>query len=176
MKVIKIDHLGIAVKDMAKAGTLFQDVLGLKLIGTETVEEQKVNTGIFSIGDVGLELLESISPDGPVARFIEKRGEGIQHLAIEVDDLEKAIEEMKAKGIQLIDEQPREGVSGSRITFLHPKSTFGLLIELIEKQALVIEELAVNNQNLALAVRNNRIISFVSIAIGVAACVLAIWM
>ncbi len=134
MKAIKIDHLGIAVKDIAKAETLFQDVLGLKLIGTETVEEQKVNTEVFSIGDVRVELLESISLNGPVARFIEKRGEGIQHLAIEVDDLEKAIEELKAKGIQLIDEQPREGVSGTKIAFLHPKSTFGILIELIEKR------------------------------------------
>ncbi len=134
MKAIKIDHLGIAVKDIAKAETLFQDVLGLKLIGTETVEEQKVNTEVFSIGDVRVELLESISLNDPVARFIEKRGEGIQHLAIEVDDLEKAIEELKAKGIQLIDEQPREGVSGTKIAFLHPKSTFGILIELIEKR------------------------------------------
>lgn len=134
MKVLKIDHLGIAVKDIAKAGMLFQDVLGLKLIGTEIVEEQKVNTEIFSIGDIGVELLESTSPDGPVARFIERRGEGIQHLAIQVDNLEKAIGELKAKGIQLIDEQPRKGASGTRIAFLHPKSTFGILIELIEKR------------------------------------------
>jgi len=133
MKTLKIDHLGIAVKDITEARALFQDVLGLKLIRTETVEEQKVKTEIFSIGDVGVELLESISPDGPVAGFIEKRGEGIQHLAIEVDDLEKAIEELKAKEIRLIDEQPRAGVSGTRIAFLHPKSTFGILIELIEK-------------------------------------------
>jgi methylmalonyl-CoA/ethylmalonyl-CoA epimerase len=134
MKVTKIDHLGIAVKDIAKAKTLFRDVLGLNLVGSETVEEQKVITEIFSIGEVGVELLESISPDGPIARFIEKRGEGFQHLAVEVDDLENAIEELKAKGIRLIDEQPREGVSGTRIAFLHPESTFGLLIELIEKR------------------------------------------
>jgi len=134
MKVIKIDHLGIAVKDIAEAGKLFRNVLGLKLSSTETVEEQNVGTAIFSLGDVGVELLESTSPDGPVARFIEKRGEGIQHLALQVDDLEKAIEELKAKGIRLIDEQPRKGAAGTRIAFLHPKSTFGILIELIEKR------------------------------------------
>ena len=134
MKVIKIDHLGIAVKDIANAEALFQDVLGLKLSGTETVEEQKVNTAIFSIKDVGVELLESTSPDGPIAKYIEKRGEGIQHLAIQVDNLENSIGELKAKGIQLIDEQPRKGASGTRIAFLHPKSTFGILIELIEKR------------------------------------------
>jgi len=134
MKVIKIDHLGIAVKDIAKAEALFQDVLGLKLSGTETVEEQKVNAAIFSIKDIGVELLESTSPDGPVARFIEKRGEGIQHLAIQVDNLENSIEELRGKGIQLIDEQPRKGASGTKIAFLHPKSTFGILIELIEKR------------------------------------------
>jgi methylmalonyl-CoA/ethylmalonyl-CoA epimerase len=133
MKAIKIDHLGIAVKDVKEAETLFRDVLGLKLSRTETIEDQKVSTAIFSLGDIGVELMESTSPDGPVARFIEKRGEGIQHLAIQVDNLEKAIEELKGKGIRLIDEQPRTGASGSRIAFLHPKSTFGVLIELTER-------------------------------------------
>ena len=133
MKAIKIDHLGIAVKDIAKARTLFQDILGLAFCGTETVKEQKVTTAIYSLGDSRFELLESISPDGPVARFIEKRGEGIQHIAIEVDDLEASIEELKQKGIQLIDQKPRRGASGARIAFLHPKSTFGILIELSER-------------------------------------------
>jgi methylmalonyl-CoA/ethylmalonyl-CoA epimerase len=133
MKAIKIDHLGIAVKDIAKARTLFQDVLGLEFRGTETIEEQEVTTAIYSSGDTRIELLESISSDGPVARFIEKRGEGIQHVAIEVDNLEIAIEELKEKGIRLIDENPRKGVSGARIAFLHPKSTFGVLIELVER-------------------------------------------
>ena len=133
MKAIKVDHLGIAVKDIAEAGTFFRDVLGLELSGNETVEDQKVSTAIFSLGNIGVELMESTSPDGPVAGFIEKRGEGIQHLAIQVDNLEKAIEELKGKGIRLIDEQPRAGASGSRIAFLHPKSTFGVLIELTER-------------------------------------------
>ena len=96
------------------------------------MEEQKVTTAIFSFGDIGMELLESTASDGPVARFIEKRGEGIQHLAVQVDNLEEAIEELKRKGITLIDQQPRKGASGNRIAFLHPKSTFGILIELIE--------------------------------------------
>ncbi len=134
MKVTKIDHLGIAVKEIAEARKLFQDILGLEFVGTETVEEQKVTAAIFSLGDIGLELLESTSSDGPVARFIEKRGEGIQHLAIQVDDLEKAIEELKGKGIQLVDQQPRKGTSGIRIAFLHPKSTSGILIELTERR------------------------------------------
>ena len=134
MRVRKINHIGIAVKDIEKAKALFQDVLGLKLSRSETVREQKVNTAIFSLGEIGIELLESTSIDGPVARFVEKRGEGIQHLAIEVDDLEKAIEELKVKEIRLIDEQARKGASDTRIAFLHPKSTFGVLIELIEKR------------------------------------------
>jgi methylmalonyl-CoA/ethylmalonyl-CoA epimerase len=133
MKALKIDHLGIAVNRTAEARRLFQDILGLELLGTENVEEQKVTTSIFSLGDSEVELLESTSPDGPVARFIEKRGEGIQHLAIQVDNLDAALEELKDKGIRLIDEKPREGVSGSRIAFLHPKSTFGILIELSER-------------------------------------------
>ena len=133
MKALRIDHLGIAVKDIAKARTLFQDILGLEFCGTETVEEQKVTTAIYSLGDSRFELLESISSDGPVARFIEKRGEGIQHIAIEVDDLEASIEELKQKGIRLIDQKPRSGASGARIAFLHPKSTFGILIELSER-------------------------------------------
>ncbi|MEJ2246181.1 MAG: methylmalonyl-CoA epimerase [Acidobacteriota bacterium] len=128
-----MNHLGIAVKDVAEAGAFFRDVLGLKLSRTETVEDQMVSTAIFSLGDIGVELMESTSPDGPVARFIEQRGEGIQHLAIQVDNIEKAIEELKGKGIRLIDEQPRTGASGSRIAFLHPKSTFGVLIELTER-------------------------------------------
>jgi methylmalonyl-CoA/ethylmalonyl-CoA epimerase len=133
MKALRIDHLGIAVKRMAEAKKLFQDILGLELTGTENVEEQKVTTSIFSLGESEVELLESTSPDGPVARFIEKRGEGIQHLAIQVDNLDAALEELKDKGIRLIDEKPRVGASGARIAFLHPKSTLGILIELSER-------------------------------------------
>jgi methylmalonyl-CoA/ethylmalonyl-CoA epimerase len=134
MKIRKIRHLGIAVKDIAKAQEFFKDILGLEFAGIEKVEEQKVKTAFFSIEGVGIELLESTSPEGPIARFIEKRGEGFQHLAIEIDNLEGAIAELKAKGTQMIDQQPRKGASGTRIAFVHPKSTFGLLIELIEKR------------------------------------------
>ena len=133
MKALKIGHLGIAVKEIAEARRLFQDIFGMELVGTENVEEQKVTASIFSLGDSEIEILESTSPDGPVAKFIERRGEGIQHLAIQVDNLDAALEELKDKGIRLIDEKPREGASGARIAFLHPKSTLGILIELSER-------------------------------------------
>lgn len=132
MRVLKIDHLGIAVKEIAEARRLFQDILGLELNHIETVEEQKVTTARLLIGDTSIELLESTSADSPVAKFIEKRDEGIHHLAIQVDDLETALSELKTNGIKLIDQNPRKGASGSRIAFLHPKSTFGILIELSE--------------------------------------------
>ncbi len=134
MKALKIDHLGIAVKEIADATRLFRDILGLEPAGTESVEEQEVKVAVLSLGDSALELLESTSPDGPIAGFIEKRGEGLQHLAIQVDNIEAALEELKAKGIRLIDEKPRNGASGARIAFLHPKSTFGILIELSERR------------------------------------------
>ena len=132
MNVLKIDHWGIAVKKIADARKLFQDIFGLQLAQIETIEEQKVKTATLLLGDSEIELLESTSPDGPVAKFIEKRGEGIHHVAIQVDDLEKALAELKANGIQLIDQKPRQGASGAGIAFLHPKSTFGVLIELSE--------------------------------------------
>jgi methylmalonyl-CoA/ethylmalonyl-CoA epimerase len=134
MKVLKLDHLGIAVKEVASAARFFRDILGLELAGTESVEEQNVTTMSLRLGESQLELLESTSPDGPVARFIEGRGEGIQHLAIQVENIEEAMEELKAKGIPLIDQEPRRGASGARIAFLHPRSTFGILIELTERR------------------------------------------
>ena len=134
MKVLKIDHLGIAVNEIAQARRLFQDILGLEFAGTETVEEQKVTTAFFPVGDSEVELLEPTSPDGPVAKFIEKRGEGIQHVAFQVDNLDAALEELKAKKIQLIDQKPRKGAGGAKVAFLHPNSTFGILIELSERR------------------------------------------
>ena len=108
MKVLKIDHLGIAVHSIEGAKKLFGDTLGLKFEGTETVEEQKVTTAFFPVGDSEVELLESTAPDGPVAKYIEKRGEGIQHIAFRVENLEEALAELKKKGIRLIDEKPRK--------------------------------------------------------------------
>ncbi|MGD8915877.1 MAG: methylmalonyl-CoA epimerase [Syntrophobacterales bacterium] len=132
--MLKIDHLGIAVNSIEEAKKLFHDILGLKFEGTETVEEQKVTTAFFPVGDSEVELLESTAPDGPIAKYLEKRGEGIQHIAFRVDNLDQALAELKDKGIRLIDENPRKGAGGAKIAFLHPKSTHGVLIELSERE------------------------------------------
>ena len=134
MKVLKIDHLGIAVNSIEEAKKLFHDILGLEFEGTETVQEQKVTTAFFPVGDSEVELLESTAPDGPIAKYLEKRGEGIQHIAFRVDNLEEALARLKDKGIRLIDEKPRRGAGGAKIAFLHPKSTHGVLIELSERE------------------------------------------
>lgn len=133
MKILKIDHLGIAVNRIDEAKKLFQDILGLEYAGSETVSEQKVTTAFFPVGDSEVELLESTAPDGPIAKYLEKRGEGIQHLAFRVENLEEALAELKEKGVRLIDEKPRQGAGGARIAFLHPKDTHGVLIELSER-------------------------------------------
>lgn len=133
MKILKIDHLGIAVESIARGKTFWTDVLGLPHAGSETVEEQKVTTGFLPVGESELELLESTSPDGPVAKFIEKRGTGFQHVAFRVADIEEALAELKAKGIRLIDEKPRRGAGGAKIVFLNPKDTGGVLVELSER-------------------------------------------
>ena len=134
MKVLKIDHLGIAVHSIEEAKKLFQDTLGLKFEGSETVEEQKVTTAFFPVGDSEVELLESTASDGPIAKYLEKRGEGIQHIAFRVENIEEALAELKEKGIRLIDEKPRMGAGGAKIAFLHPKSTHGVLIEISERE------------------------------------------
>jgi len=134
MKVLKIDHLGIAVHSIEEAKKFFQDTLGLKFEGSETVAEQKVTTAFFPVGDSEVELLESTAPDGPIAKYLEKRGEGIQHIAFRVENIEEALAELKEKGIRLIDEKPRLGAGGAKIAFLHPKSTHGVLIELSERE------------------------------------------
>jgi methylmalonyl-CoA/ethylmalonyl-CoA epimerase len=129
----KIDHLGIAVKSIDAAMKVYTDILGLKVTGIETVEEQKVKTAFIPVGESKIELLESTSPDGPIAKFIEKRGEGIQHIALRVDNLEAKLKELKEKGVRLIDEKPRIGAGGAKIAFIHPKDTKGVLIELCER-------------------------------------------
>lgn len=133
MKLLKIDHLGIAVNSIEKGKNFWTDVLGLSFAGTETVEAQKVTTAFLPVGESEVELLESTAPDGPIAKFIEKKGEGIQHIAFRVDDIEAALAELKAKGIQLIDEKPRLGAGGAKIAFLHPKATSGVLVELCQR-------------------------------------------
>jgi methylmalonyl-CoA/ethylmalonyl-CoA epimerase len=133
MKVLKVDHIGIAVNSIEEVKKLYTDILGLPHMGSETVEAQKVTTAFFPVGDTEVELLESTAPDGPIGKFIEAKGQGVQHIAFRVDNIEKALEELKAKGIRLIDEKPRQGAGGAKIAFLHPKSTFGVLVELSER-------------------------------------------
>jgi len=133
MKILKVEHIGIAVKNNNAAKKLFGDILGLHYTKSEIVAEQKVNTTFFEVGDTHVELLEATSPDSAVAKYIEKKGEGIQHIAFSVENIEESLEELKAGGIQLIDEKPRRGAGGAKVAFLHPKSTFGVLIELCEK-------------------------------------------
>ena len=133
MEILKIDHLGIAVNSIEEGKQFWSDVLGLDFEGTETVAAQKVTTAFFPVSESEVELLESTSPDGPVAKYIEKRGQGIQHVAFRVKDIEAALDELKGKGIRLIDETPRHGAGGARIAFLHPKATGGVLVELCER-------------------------------------------
>ena len=133
MKIKHIDHIGIAVKSIEEAEKFFTDILGLKLQKLETVEDQKVKTGFFPITDIELELLESTEPDGPIAKFIEARGEGVQHIAFRVESIDNALKELQEKGVRLIDKEPRKGAAGARIAFIHPKETHGVLVELCEK-------------------------------------------
>lgn len=133
MKTLKVDHIGIAVKNLDETLSFYRDVLGLEVQGTEVVEEQKVKVAFLPVGDTEVELLESTEPDGPIARFIEKNGEGIQHIAFKVENIEEAIEAMKAKGMRMIDETPRYGAGGAKIAFVHPKSSHRVLVELTQR-------------------------------------------
>lgn len=129
----KVDHIGIAVNNLQTALEFYEGILGIKCTGQEQVEEQKVTTAFLPLGDTELELLESTDPTGPVARFIEKRGEGLHHIALQVDNIEAALEKMKAAGVRLLDETPRGGAGGTKIAFLHPKASGGVLLELTER-------------------------------------------
>ncbi len=133
MKLLKIDHLGIAVNSLDEGKSFWTDVLGLAFEGTETVEAQKVTTAFLPVGESEVELLESTAPDGPIAKYIEKKGQGVQHIAFRVANIEEALAELKEKGIKLIDEKPRGGAGGAKIAFLHPKATNGVLVELCER-------------------------------------------
>ncbi|MDP2644959.1 MAG: methylmalonyl-CoA epimerase [Desulfobacterales bacterium] len=133
MKVLKIDHLGIAVNSIDEGKKFWTEALGLELEGIETIEEQKVTTAFLPVGESEIELLESTSPDGPIAGYLKKKGPGIQHIAFRVADIEAALKELKEKGILLVDETPRKGAGGARIAFLHPRSTGGVLVELCQR-------------------------------------------
>jgi len=133
MKILKIDHIGVAVKSIDDAKKFFVDKLGMNLDNLEDVVEQKVRVGFMPVGDSELELLESTAPDGPVAKYIDKNGEGVQHVAFRVENIEEAIKELKEKGVRMINEEPRQGAGGNKIAFIHPKETFGILVEICER-------------------------------------------
>lgn len=128
----KISHIGVAVQNIETAARLYTDVFGLLLAGTEEVPDQKVKVCFIPVGESRVELLEPTDPEGAVAKFIANKGEGVHHIAYEVEDLEKALAICREKGLRLIDAKPRRGAGGAKIAFLHPKSTGGVLIELCE--------------------------------------------
>ena len=132
MKIKLIAHLGIAVKDLDPPKKLYAENFGLKLKGDEVIDTQKVKVSFIQVGESNLELLLPTAPDSPVAKFLENKGEGFHHLALEVEDIHAAVAELKAAGVRLIDEPPREGAHGALVAFLHPKATFGLLVELCQ--------------------------------------------
>jgi methylmalonyl-CoA/ethylmalonyl-CoA epimerase len=132
MNLSHIEHIGIAVKSLEEAIPYYENVLGLKCYGIEEVKDQKVKTAFFKIGQTKLELLESTDPEGPIGKHIEKRGQGLHHIAFAVNDLEDCLKEVEEKGVRLIDKQPRKGAEGLDIAFLHPKFTFGVLTEFCE--------------------------------------------
>ena len=136
MNLSHIEHVGIAVKSLEEAIPFWENMLGLKCYAIEEVKEQKVKTAFFQIGQSKIELLESTDPDGPIGKFIEKKGEGIHHLAIAVKGIEDNLAELDQKGVQLIDKTPRKGAEGLDIAFIHPKSTHGVLLELCENKNL----------------------------------------
>lgn len=133
MKAKKIEHIGIAVKSIDEAKKFYEGVLGLECYAIEEVADQKVKTAFFKVGETKIELLEATANDSPVAKFIEKKGEGIHHVAYAVENASEALNDAEEKGIRLIDKQSRKGAEGLNIGFLHPKSTIGVLTELCSK-------------------------------------------
>ena len=134
MNISHIEHLGIAVKSLDEAIPYYENILGMKCYSIEEVADQKVKTAFFKVGQTKLELLEPTSEESPIAKFIEKRGEGIHHLAFAVEDgVANALAEMEGRGVRLIDKAPRKGAEGLNIAFIHPKSTHGVLTEFCEK-------------------------------------------
>ncbi len=132
MKISRMEHLGIAVKNLDEAIPFWENVLGLKCYNIEEVADQKVKTAFFKVGDTKIELLEPTSDESTIAKFIEKKGEGVHHIAFAVDNIEQALAEVESKGVQLIDKTPRAGAEGLTIAFLHPKYTQGILTEFCE--------------------------------------------
>lgn len=134
MKISHIEHIGIAVNNLEEAIRFYEDKLGFKCYSIEEVKEQKVKTAFFMVGQTKIELLESTDPEGPIGKFIEKKGEGIHHMAFAVKEIENQLTELESNGVQLIDKTPRKGAEGLDIAFLHPKSTKGVLMEICENK------------------------------------------
>ncbi|MEZ5346214.1 MAG: methylmalonyl-CoA epimerase [Pyrinomonadaceae bacterium] len=130
---MKIDHLGIATKEIAESLKFWQDSLDLELVHTELVEDQKVRVAMLPLGETNIELLEPTSDDSPISKFLEKRGGGIHHIAVEVNDIESSLAKLRSNGARLIDETPKIGAGGCLIAFVHPKSSGGVLLELVQK-------------------------------------------
>ena len=135
MKPTHIEHIGIAVKSLDEAIPFYEKMLGTACYAIEEVKDQKVKTAFFMVGQTKIELLESTDPEGPIGKFIEKRGEGIHHIAYAVENIESHLKEAEEEGVRLIDQQPRKGAEGLDIAFLHPKSTFGVLTEFCEDKS-----------------------------------------
>lgn len=129
----KVDHIGIAVKDLQLALPYYTEVLQLPLLGIEEVPSQNVTVAFLDAGNIKIELLEPIGEEGAVAKFIEKRGEGMHHIAFGVTSIQERMEELKAKGVQLLQDQPKQGAGGAAVAFMHPKASFGVLYELCDK-------------------------------------------
>jgi methylmalonyl-CoA epimerase len=129
---VRIDHIGIAVKSLAEAIKVYEDALGLKVSGYDQVDDQGVRVAMLNIGESRIELLEPTGPDSPIEKFMTRRGEGIHHIAVRVDNIEQALERLKAQGARLVDSVPRRGAHNTRTAFIHPSSTHGVLLELVE--------------------------------------------
>jgi methylmalonyl-CoA/ethylmalonyl-CoA epimerase len=137
---MKINHLGIATKEIEEALKFWEDALGLENVHTEVVEDQKVRVAMLPIGESRIELLEPTSEDSPITKFLEKRGGGIHHIAVEVENIEEALAKLKREGMRLIDEKPRIGAEGCLVAFVHPTSANGVLLELVQSEDIVKNE------------------------------------
>ena len=136
MNISHIEHIGIAVKDLGSAIKFYEEILGLKCYNIEEVKDQKVKTAFFLVGQTKIELLESTDEMGPIAKFIEKKGEGIHHIAFAVKEINSNLKDLSQKGVELIDKESRKGAEGLDIAFLHPKSTMGVLMEICENKSI----------------------------------------
>ena len=131
---MKIDHIGIATRRLEEGLAVWRDALGLRIDSTEEIAEQGVRVAMLAVGETHVELLEALTPDSPVGKFLAKRGPGIHHIALEIDDIAASLKELKSKGARLIDETPRVGAGGCLVAFVHPSSTDGVLLELVQRR------------------------------------------